>query len=90
MKSKLRYIGPGIVVAATGIGAGDMIAAAVGGGSFGYTILWAVVVGALLKFVLNEGIGRWQLSTGLSIPEAWITKLPKFFTWYFIIGRHRI
>ena len=85
MKSNLKYIGPGIVVAATGIGAGDMIAAAVGGGSYGYSILWAVVLGAVLKYVLNEGIGRWQLSTGLSIPEAWIKKLPSIFPWYFII-----
>lgn len=85
MTNKLKYIGPGIVVAATGIGAGDMIAASVGGGSFGYSILWAVLLGAILKYVLNEGIGRWQLSTEQSIPEAWLLKLPKFFAWYFII-----
>ena len=85
MKITLKNIGPGIVVAATGIGAGDMIAAAVGGGSLGYTILWAVVLGALLKFVLNEGIGRWQLATGVPITEAWLTKLPRVFAWYFIV-----
>ena len=85
MKFSFKYLGPGIVVAATGIGAGDMIAAAVGGSSFGYSILWAVLVGAILKFVLNEGIGRWQLETGTSVPEAWISKLPSVFKWYFLI-----
>ena len=85
MKFSLKYLGPGIVVAATGIGAGDMIAAAVGGSSYGYTILWAVIIGALLKFALNEGVGRWQLETGSSIPEAWINKLPPVFKWYFLI-----
>lgn len=85
MKNILKYIGPGIVVAATGIGAGDMIAATVGGSLYGYAILWAVVLGAILKYVLNEGIGRWQLQTGMSVPEAWITKMPAVFPWYFII-----
>lgn len=85
MKNIVKYIGPGIVVAATGIGAGDMIAATVGGSLYGYAILWAVVLGAILKYVLNEGIGRWQLQTGMSVPEAWITKMPAVFPWYFVI-----
>jgi Mn2+/Fe2+ NRAMP family transporter len=85
LKSPFKSIGPGIVVAATGIGAGDMIAASVGGSSFGYGILWAVVLGGILKFVLNEGIGRWQLVTGLKVTEAWVNILPKYFAWYFII-----
>ena len=25
---------------------------------------WAIVIGALMKFVLNEGLARWQLATG--------------------------
>ncbi len=85
MKSNFKYIGPGIVVAATGIGAGDMIAAAVGGASYGYSILWVVIIGALFKYILNEGIGRWQLLTGQSITDAWLTKLPRIFPIYFII-----
>ena len=85
VKSFFRYLGPGIVVAATGIGAGDMIAATVGGSLYGYAILWAIVIGAILKFILNEGIGRWQLQTGQSIPEAWIKRMPAVFPWYFMI-----
>ncbi len=85
MKKLFKDIGPGIVVAATGIGAGDMIAAAVGGSSYGYVILWSIILGGILKFVLNEGIGRWQLVTGTKVTEAWLNVLPKFFAWYFII-----
>ena len=85
MKNIFKYLGPGIVVAATGVGAGDMIAATVGGSSYGFTILWAVVLGAIFKYVLNEGIGRWQLKSGISVPEAWILRMPSVFPWYFII-----
>lgn len=81
----LRNCGPGMVVAATGLGAGDIVAAAVAGAQFGTTLLWAVVVGALLKFCLNEGIGRWQLCTGTTLLEGWIVHLPRFISGYFFI-----
>ncbi|MCZ9346186.1 divalent metal cation transporter, partial [Streptomyces sp. TRM76130] len=48
-KSSWRYIGPGIVVAATGVGAGDLVATLIAGASFGYTLMWAAVIGCLVK-----------------------------------------
>ena len=63
----LKNIGPGIVVAATGVGAGDMIAASVAGAKYGTVIIWAAIVGAVIKFVLNEGMARWQLATGTTV-----------------------
>jgi len=79
----LRNCGPGLVVAATGLGAGDIVAAAVAGAQFGPVLMWAVLVGGLLKFCLNEGIGRWQLVTGTTLIEGWITHLPRFVSGYF-------
>ncbi|MEU7402603.1 hypothetical protein AB0B09_15195, partial [Streptomyces sp. NPDC044948] len=46
-KSSWRHIGPGIVVAATGVGAGDLVATLIAGSNFGYTLLWAAVIGCL-------------------------------------------
>lgn len=40
-----RHLGPGIVVAATGVGAGDLVATLIAGSRFGYALLWAAVVG---------------------------------------------
>jgi Mn2+/Fe2+ NRAMP family transporter len=34
------------------------------------TVLWAVVAGAALKLVLNEGLARWQLATGSTFLEG--------------------
>lgn len=60
----LAIIGPGILVAATGVGAGDLATAALTGTKLGVAVLWAVVVGAAIKLILNEGLARWQLATG--------------------------
>ena len=88
--SWLKYIGPGFVVAATGVGAGDLIAASVAGARYGTIILWAALLGGFLKFVLNEGIARWQLATGSTLLEGWITKLPRIISLYFYIVSHAL
>ena len=49
-------MGPGLVVAATGVGAADLVATLVAGAKFGYTLLW--VVGA------RRGRSRWSLVEG--------------------------
>ena len=42
-KRLLAIIGPGILVAATGVGAGDLATGAFTGGVLGVAVLWAVV-----------------------------------------------
>ena len=83
--TSLKAIGPGIVIAATGVGAGDLIAASVSGARFGTTILWAAVAGAVIKYVINENLARWQLVTGTTLLEGWIQKLPRFVSIYFLL-----
>lgn len=68
---RLSLIGPGIVVAATGVGAGDLVATLIAGSRFGYALLWAAVLGAVLKIALAEGVGRWVLSSGRTIFDGW-------------------
>ncbi len=63
--------GPGMLVAATGVGAGDLLTASLGGSKVGVSILWAAVLGSVLKTFLNEGVARWQLATGTTVLEGW-------------------
>ncbi|MDA1017347.1 MAG: Nramp family divalent metal transporter [Planctomycetota bacterium] len=66
----LSIIGPGILVAATGVGAGDLATGAIVGSRLGTMVLWAVLIGAFLKYVLSEGLARWQLVTGETVLEG--------------------
>jgi Mn2+/Fe2+ NRAMP family transporter len=81
--SFLKLAGPGLIVAATGIGSGDVVSATVGGARYGVVLLWAIALGAFFKFVLSEGIARWQLATGLTALEGWATHLPPWVKFYF-------
>lgn len=70
-KAKVRQIGPGVMAAATGVGAGDLVATMVAGSRFGYTLLWAVIVGTIFKIALGEAVGRWHLTSGRTMLSGW-------------------
>ena len=72
-------------MAATGVGAGDLLTASLGGSALGVGILWVVIVGAIIKWFLNEGIARWQLASGSTILEGWKNRLGNWIQWIFLI-----
>lgn len=85
----------GLLVAATGVGAGDLATASFTGSQLGTTVLWAVVLGGFLKFVLTEGLARWQLVTDETFLEGLAHRfgavigvlfLPYLFLWSFFVG----
>lgn len=71
-----------MVVAATGVGAGDLVATLIAGERYGYTLLWAAVVGCVVKIALAEAAGRWHLATGRTIFDGW-SSLGAWTRWYF-------
>ena len=82
-RTRLSLFVPGMLVAATGVGAGDLLTASLAGSRFGLTLLWAAWVGALLKWFLNEGIARWQMATGTTLLEGLVTRLGPALQWGF-------
>ena len=86
---KLSDIGPGLLLAATGIGVGDMVSSTIAGAEYGLTLVWALVFGVIIKFAITEGAARWQLATGITLIEGWRDALPRLavgaFFLYFIV-----
>ncbi len=80
----LAIIGPGLLVAATGVGAGDLATASFAGSLLGASLVWAVVLGAFLKFVVTEGLARWQLATGETLLEGVVHRLSPVIGWLFL------
>ncbi len=78
-------LGPGILVAATGVGAGDLLTAALAGSHVGVVVLWAAWLGALGKWTLSEGIARWQMATGTTLLEGWVRHLGPVLVGFFLV-----
>lgn len=83
-RSKLSSVGPAILLTATSIGAGDILTGSLAGAEAGIAVLWAVPTGILLKWTLTEGIARWQMATGTTLLEGWVTKLGSWIQWVFL------
>lgn len=95
LRDRVRLLGPGLVLAAAGIGAADVVVASVSGIRFGTTLLWVVVFTVTLKFALTEALARYQLATGETVVHAWATRLPRaigigfgiyLLFWTFMVG----
>jgi Mn2+/Fe2+ NRAMP family transporter len=82
--SLLAVLGPGLLLAATGVGGGDLATATFVGGMLGTAVLWAVALGAFMKFVVTEGLARWQLATGETIIEGTVRRLGRVVIWVFL------
>ena len=82
--SLILMIGPGLLLAATGVGGGDLATGTFVGGLLGTAVLWAVLVGAFLKFVVTEGLARWQLATGETLVEGAMHRLGPAAVWLFL------
>ncbi|MEZ5966847.1 MAG: Nramp family divalent metal transporter [Planctomycetota bacterium] len=90
-----RALIPGMLVAATGVGAGDLSTSALAGSATGVHLLWAVLLGCAMKWLLTEGIARHQLARGHSVLQQALTSLPSavrwllaayFAVWGFLVG----
>jgi Mn2+/Fe2+ NRAMP family transporter len=83
-RSTLLMIGPGLLLAATGVGSGDLATGSIVGALLGTAVLWAVVAGAALKFAVTEGLTRWQLATGETLLEGAVHRLGPIVLWLFL------
>jgi Mn2+/Fe2+ NRAMP family transporter len=50
----------------------------------GTSVLWAVIVGAAMKFALTEGLARWQLATDTTLLEGIAARLGRGPLWLFL------
>lgn len=66
-----RLLGPGIVVAATAIGASHIVMSPVAGARFGFDLLWVVVFAHALKYHGFEFAPRYTMARGESLLEGY-------------------
>ncbi len=66
----LKRIGPGMILAASIVGSGELIATTVLGAEVGYTLLWLVIISCLIKIVVQNELGRYSIATGETTLEA--------------------
>lgn len=79
-----REYGPGIVMVLTMMGAGDLVTSAVSGSNYGYNLMWLLVLSLMLRFVILNIMGRFQIynNEGMTILEGY-SRIHKIFPIFF-------
>jgi len=60
----LKRIGPGMILAASIVGSGELIATTTLGAKVGYTALWIIILSCLIKPVVQAELGRYVIASG--------------------------
>lgn len=66
----LRRIGPGMILAASIIGSGELIATTTLGAKEGFTALWIILLSCFIKPIIQSELGRYTIATGETGLEA--------------------
>jgi Mn2+/Fe2+ NRAMP family transporter len=71
----LRNIGPGLIIAASLVGSGELIATTKTGAQAGIFLLWLIILGCVIKVFVQVEIGRHTITHGETILSA-LNRLP--------------
>src|SRR4028118_633752 len=62
--ASLRHLGPGLILSASIVGSGELIATTTLGAQAGFALLWMVIFSTLVKVAVQVELARWTISTG--------------------------
>ncbi|BBO34882.1 Nramp family divalent metal transporter [Lacipirellula parvula] len=74
-RDKLKFLGPGLVLTASIVGSGELIATTSLGAKAGFTALWIILASCVVKVALQLQFGRHTILTGETCLTAF-NKLP--------------
>jgi len=77
--------GPGLVFALTVIGPADVISNAAAGAEYGYSLLWALVISLVFRFVWASTSAKYVLATGDSLLQGY-ARIGTWAVWLVLIS----
>jgi len=88
----LRQLGPGMIIAGSIVGSGELIATTKTGAEAGFWLLWLILIGCLIKVFAQVEFGRYSVVTGKTtmaglaeVPGPRIAGRGNWIVWYWFI-----
>lgn len=63
----IRELGPGLIIAGSVVGSGELIATTVAGAEAGFYLLWVILIGCFIKVFVQLEIGKYTILSGKTI-----------------------
>lgn len=91
-RSILTKIGPGLIIAGSIVGSGELIATTSTGAEAGFTLLWLIIIGCIIKVFVQVELGRFTLVNGITsirglnmLPGPRVEGKGNWFIWYWFV-----
>jgi len=68
--AKLKFMGPGMVLAALAIGSGELVLTPRSGAQYGFVLLWVPILTIAYKAAFSEGLARLTIASGNDVFAA--------------------
>lgn len=88
----VRFAGPGMIVAGSIVGSGELIATTLTGAEAGFSLLWLIILGCLVKVFVQVELGRYALISGKTtlaalaeVPGPRMAKRGNWLVWYWFV-----
>ena len=65
-----KHLGPGLIITACIVGSGELIATPKVGAQYGFSLLWFIIAGCMIKVLVQVELGRFAISKGMTTLEA--------------------
>ena len=66
----LKQLGPGLIIAGSIVGSGELIATTATGAKAGFWLLWLIILGCVIKVFVQVELGRYAITSGKGTMEA--------------------
>ncbi|MCH7687591.1 MAG: Nramp family divalent metal transporter [Planctomycetes bacterium] len=86
----VKRLGPGLIIAGSIVGSGELIATTKTGAQAGISLLWLILIGCVIKVFVQIELGRYTISHGETTLAA-LDRIPgprlrvKWIIWYWLI-----
>jgi Mn2+/Fe2+ NRAMP family transporter len=88
----VRCIGPGLIVAGSIVGSGELIATTKTGAEAGFSLLWLIILGCVVKVFAQVELGRYAIISGKptlraldEVPGPRIKGRGNWLVWYWLV-----
>ncbi|MDA1014122.1 MAG: Nramp family divalent metal transporter, partial [Planctomycetota bacterium] len=85
-----KNLGPGLIIAGSIVGSGELIATTTTGGQAGISLLWLIIIGCVIKVFCQIELGRYTITHGETTLAA-LDRVPgprlrvNWIVWYWLI-----
>ncbi len=88
----MTHLGPGLIVAGSIVGSGELIATTKTGAEAGFTLLWLILIGCVIKVFVQVEFGRYSIVNGRTtmdglaeVPGPRIAGRGNWIVWYWFL-----